>query len=230
MKRLSLDLGAFRIGIKLLMHKMEPLFYERSIVFIGLFTPSDVTVDSLVEDQIFRREEIRIENLIKNEQNFIGEKANILIGPARVIISVAPNGETSHLLKIVRFVLSKKIQSLTAYGYNFKAYIFKEFSLEEESRRLFYDSRNNFHETFFGKPESTIGFIGGAFFKYSRFNLEVRPQVLLKENSTELKNALDVSANFHVDNTLPPAGVLGMMEEDYQTFVSRFDEIVKALI
>lgn len=231
---------------------MEIVLMTQDIVLIGLFNPSKFDRYTFIKNKILKEDEILDQSLFLPENvNIVTRDFNIIINPNQLIIS-SLNGYHKKLSEILLKILNvTEILTLNASGFNFRYFIkpiYNESEISEFVKSKFYNPNNPIQSEYFNE-DSMFGFYSSKNFKNTRMKLDVKPITinLISQNNQlvqkvtldkELSKSISVNNksvqfefNYHKDYNISEnsIGVLKELIENYQTYKSESDKIIKLL-
>ena len=212
------------------MNEQRSAIFDQSIVINGGFSPADFRFDVFSSAGVLTREQILAgSSFSPSLVSVLTKDVNLNINENMVAISVRTGAEQIPLLDFILFVI-KNSKGPIDLALNFGGYAFLDGTLENDSKIRFFKSDNLFQYKYFGTADSVYGFNATTFYKYTRFNLDVKPIQLVSNVTGEKRNALTVFANFQVDGKLPALAVSNMLKDDYPLFVNHFKNVLGDII
>jgi len=178
----------------------------KNIVLVGLFNVQQLDKYFFIKNEIVKDEDIlkgSIFDSIGGVTQLVCENFNVLISAQQIIITDSkPENNDNGIADIISKILKSATDiKITALGINFHWFLSDEkISLEEFSRRLFYNDKVELFNKCFISKDYMFGAYASTNFKNSRLKLDVKPTITHNSLDNSVYNVIDFSFNFHFDN------------------------------
>ena len=178
---------------------MNKALVTKTVVFVGMFQVSDFDKFFFIKNGIFNEQEILVQSIYTSDFSLIIIKGlNVLILPNQIVISETPL--SNNRIKDIALKLGEFIRSnTTALGINFSWNLIVTSSLEDESKRLFFNENNKIYKSIFNTPKAVFGAYMSKEIENGRLKLDIKPQIQKHIITNETTNAINFSFNYHFD-------------------------------